>query len=401
MVLTTKEPLSKDARTLLNGASRVYILGGTSAISAKVEEEVKAIASNVTRISGRTRYETSVNIATSSGVKGTYILTSGTSYPDALSASALLSKEKSPILLTATNALPQEVKNLLAKDSGAKVTVIGGGNVVSKSIENELTGLGLSVRRISGATRFETSQKVAEELGTVSRVIIASGRDFPDALSASALAIKEGAPILLSEPTGLPTNIKGFLAGRTSAISRVTLIGGTTPLSDRVVQDIRESLSDGAPAERLALKKGRHTVGSTIPAGYYDFSSVEGNVVSLYNGSTLLMRETLGVTGVPWLTFPLTSGMTVELSYDREVVLQPTLNEVRNDRLNTGLWMVGSHLEGGTRGFTSDTGSGSITIYNASGNVITERNLGSETVRLAISDGQMILISGTSGVRLD
>lgn len=401
MLLTNPNSLSAEARIALTGASRVFILGGEGAISTAVENQVKAIASGVKRIYDQTRYETSVSIATESGYKGSYILTSGSNYPDALSATALLSKEKSPILLTRTGDLPLKVKNHLSKDAGAFITIIGGEGVVSRAVENELKSLGHSVHRISGFTRFETSQKVAEELGTVSRVIIASGRDFPDALSASALAIKEGAPILLSEPTGLPTNIKGFLSGRTSAISRVTLIGGTTPLSDRVVQDIRESLSDGVPAERLALKKGRHTVGSTIPAGYYDFSSVEGNVVSLYNGSTLLMRETLGVTGVPWLTFPLTSGMTVELSYDREVVLQPTLNEVRNDRLNTGLWMVGSHPEGGTRGFTSDTGSGSITIYNASGNVITERNLGSETVRLAISDGQMILISGTSGVRLD
>lgn len=57
--------------------------------------------------------------------------------------------------------------------------------------------------RLAGADRFETAESIANEVssGSVANVIIASGYNFPDALSGSVLAQKLKAPILLGGPT--------------------------------------------------------------------------------------------------------------------------------------------------------------------------------------------------------
>ncbi|MFQ5800330.1 MAG: cell wall-binding repeat-containing protein [Candidatus Hydrothermarchaeales archaeon] len=47
----------------MGGRGRIYIIGGTEAVSESVEEELKQYASKVVRIGGATRYETSVEIA--------------------------------------------------------------------------------------------------------------------------------------------------------------------------------------------------------------------------------------------------------------------------------------------------------------------------------------------------
>jgi len=53
--------------------------------------------------------------------------------------------------------------------------------------------------RLSGQDRYQTSRAISEQFnsGTVRDVIITSGNEFPAALSASVLAKKLNAPILL------------------------------------------------------------------------------------------------------------------------------------------------------------------------------------------------------------
>lgn len=56
--------------------------------------------------------------------------------------------------------------------------------------------------RLAGENRFQTAESIANEVssGSVANVIIASGNNFPDALSGSVLAQKLKAPILLGGP---------------------------------------------------------------------------------------------------------------------------------------------------------------------------------------------------------
>ena len=117
------------------------------------------------------------------------------------------------------------------------------------------TGKTLSIARLYGADRYETSGKVSSyerDLSTASTVIIASGadRNFPDALAASALSGANGnAPIVLTDPSSLPTATSAALAQATSA-TKVYIIGDRYAVSNGVESEIA-ALLPSAQIERL------------------------------------------------------------------------------------------------------------------------------------------------------
>ena len=80
-----------------------------------------------------------------------------------------------------------EIKRLKAK----KVVLIGGTGVISSNVENTLKSKGLTVSRIGGQNRYDTSLLIAKELDKlvdVHTVYIAYGFGEPDALSIAAQA---------------------------------------------------------------------------------------------------------------------------------------------------------------------------------------------------------------------
>jgi len=80
--------------------------------------------------------------------------------------------------------------------------------------------------RIAGSTRFTTAVEISKEgFPSADTVLIATGRNFPDALSGASLACAYSAPLLLCEPNGLPTAVASEIdrLGATRAI----ILGGT------------------------------------------------------------------------------------------------------------------------------------------------------------------------------
>ncbi len=103
--------------------------------------------------------------------------------------------------------------------------------------------------RISGATRFGTAAAVAQHgfPDGASTVFLATAADFADALAGAALAGSMGAPVLITEPTVLPGEIRDEL--QRLAPSDVVILGGTgaiaTSVEDAVVA------ATGATVRRL------------------------------------------------------------------------------------------------------------------------------------------------------
>ena len=84
--------------------------------------------------------------------------------------------------------------------------------------------------RISGQTRFDTAEAIAKKgvNGTITDVILASGNNFPDALSVSVLAKKLNAPILLVESTVESSSAAfNYIKGNLTTTVTVHIIGGT------------------------------------------------------------------------------------------------------------------------------------------------------------------------------
>ncbi len=118
----------------------------------------------------------------------------------------------------------------------------------------------LEVIEVQGDSRYETAVetcKLAFPSGA-STVVIATGRDWPDALGGAALAGAVNGPILLSESSALPTVVKKEITrlGATHAI----ILGGTSALSTAVERDLTAA---GVTFERLG-GRNRYLTASLI-----------------------------------------------------------------------------------------------------------------------------------------
>ncbi|MDP4179302.1 MAG: cell wall-binding repeat-containing protein [Bacillota bacterium] len=195
---------------------------------------------STSRISGKDRYETSANIVESGWgtTSSTAIIATGENFPDALCAAPLARKNNAPIILTATNALSDNAKNELSRLKVKNVFIIGGTGAVSQQTEDAIKALGINITRISGKNRYETSEKVAEYIGASSKIVLATGNDFPDALSVAPIAAMKGIPILLTDKTSMPQETQNYLDSHKADITDSYVIGGTGVISDTAITTV-------------------------------------------------------------------------------------------------------------------------------------------------------------------
>lgn len=213
------------------------------------------LSPGVKRIGGKDRYEVSTGISkelnNQGAYSGTIIITRGDLYPDALSGGPLAALEGAPVLLTGTKALPNATINEINQINPDKAIILGGTGSVSSNVESQLRSLGIeTVQRIGGKDRFAVSAGVAEEMADYSdTAIIASGLNFPDALSASGMAGYAGMPILLVGTNTVPDSIQTFIKNH-SDIKQFIIVGGPATVSDQVKTKIKQ-LRSGAVVERI------------------------------------------------------------------------------------------------------------------------------------------------------
>ena len=95
----------------------------------------------------------------------------------------------------------------------------------------------LSTTRVAGADRVKTSVAVADAGWTQSDyAVIAYAWDFPDAVSATPLAYKYSAPILLTDTANLSPDTSAELTKL--QVKHVLIVGGTGAVSDNVASQI-------------------------------------------------------------------------------------------------------------------------------------------------------------------
>lgn len=185
----------------------------------------------VDKIAGENRYETSLNISHKvySSSEKVYLV-SGEKFPDALSAASLAGKGDGPILLINDKNIDKILSEI--NRLGAKEIVFVGGNSISKANEEKIKEFAEEkssvVSVFAGENRYETAIKVAEETiaerGNKGKVIIADGRNYPDAVSIAPYSSKEGIPVLLVNGNKVPEEVKSFL--KKYNIKECIIVGG-------------------------------------------------------------------------------------------------------------------------------------------------------------------------------
>ncbi|GAA3902535.1 cell wall-binding repeat-containing protein [Microbacterium invictum] len=211
-----------------------------------------AAAGQVTRIAGADRYETSAAISAATFAAGAPVayIASGALFPDALSGSAAAAAGGGPVLLTTPTALPKAIGDELRRLKPKRIVVLGGEGAISATVAEDLAGYtGGSVERRSGADRYETSAatSAATFAAGVPVVFLASGVEFPDALSGAALAARLGGPVLLTTPGAVPGSIEAEL--KRLKPTRLVVLGGTGAVSKAVAD--AASRATGRSAERI------------------------------------------------------------------------------------------------------------------------------------------------------
>lgn len=178
------------------------------------------------------------------------LVTTGATWPDAVSAAARAGSVGAPVLLTRQGDLPAATREALGRLRPSSITVVGGSGVVSEAVLSALRGYTSgSVTRVAGPDRYATSAAVARLAGTdVPMVYVATGTNYPDALAAAARAGHEDAPVLLTRTDSLPADVASALTALRPRA--VTVMGQTDVLGAAVADRIRDLT--GAPVTRVA-----------------------------------------------------------------------------------------------------------------------------------------------------
>lgn len=186
----------------------------------------------VTRLSGDDRYLTAIagSKRFSPGVPVVFVA-AGEDFPDALSASAAAALLGGPLLLTPAAKLTPEVTAEIKRLAPAEIYAVGGASVVSKSVVTTLATIA-STTRLSGANRYSTGLAViSSTFDRATEAIIATGRSFPDALSASGAAGARDAPVVLVDGIN-PTVTKATLDElKRLGVAKVSIAGGVGAVS--------------------------------------------------------------------------------------------------------------------------------------------------------------------------
>ena len=213
---------------ILAPGGTVYVLGGAGAISANVASSLTSLGFKVTRLWGIDRYATAVAVAGRLPGATTVLLTSGLSFPDALSAGPAAAHANGVVLLTQGATLPSATKRYLAAHPGAEVFAVGGD--AAKAVPGTPTD-----HRLVGLDRYETGTLVASHFFSGPAMLtFASGENFPDALSGGAYASLLDSPILLVRATLVPPTVTSYLRANLTSVSRSALIGGPGVVTENV-----------------------------------------------------------------------------------------------------------------------------------------------------------------------
>ncbi|WP_022892633.1 cell wall-binding repeat-containing protein [Agromyces subbeticus] len=199
----------------------------------------------VYRSSGPDRYATSVAAtqAFDPDLPVLYIA-SGENWPDALSAGPAAAARGGALLLTQPGALPAVVAREIERLAPREVVVAGGAGSVSPTVFEQVRSIVPTTRRVGGADRYETSRNLVIDAFVekpYDNVFVATGRDFPDALSAGAVAGRRHEPVLLidGERAGIDAATSAVLSDLD--VSAAFLAGGTGAITASIETELVES----------------------------------------------------------------------------------------------------------------------------------------------------------------
>ena len=269
ILLSNRNVLSASVKSEITrlGAKKIYIIGGTGAISPQIDTNLRTIAgvTDVQRVWGNASWDTSVACAklikANGGAGDKVIVAVSINFQDALSISSFAYKYKVPIFLqtsgetAASRALPAEAIDLISPSGNSIIYVPGGAGAVSEASVEGVFGTERIVR-LWGSDGYDTSSAIAKYMIDNSLLspyiaVFACGAKDPqgvDALAGAAFAGTNDATMLLvneNPGTGGAVNtvtLSNYLVDRTGAVGRAYVLGGTYVMPDTFIEKVKRAL---------------------------------------------------------------------------------------------------------------------------------------------------------------
>ncbi|GAE00836.1 S-layer protein [Clostridium botulinum B str. Osaka05] len=265
IILTTAGELNSNAKSALETLKpkNVYVIGGNASVAQSVRDGLKK-QYTVTELGGQTRFETNIAVANhlvdKLGVSASNVMVVNgkDGFSDALSAAPVAAAKEQVLLIVGKDASTADLAADFVKKHNSKVTVIGTEGVVPTAVYNKL---GASERVNGGVDRFDTNLKIMEHFKlNADKMYVANATDgqkgYADALVASALAGKNGAPLVLvdtKDAQGTKNAIKYIKDNQTDK-TEVSTVGGKGVMPDEIVNEIENSINPELASAEKAVK---------------------------------------------------------------------------------------------------------------------------------------------------
>ena len=307
-----------DSQPLIDSAVYSWLQAHGVPLSNQQPQQPKpqGIQVGKSRIGGITRVSTSTMLLDNAANKSEAVLATGRNFPDGLVAGALAGATKSGVVLTmGTTAIEPETLSKLKSVGTIKVTIVGGTGAVSSGVEDSLKAAGIQVVRIAGTDRYDTAFKVYEHMKANGKlklnargephVFVATGKDFPDALAASAVAAKIGAAVVLADTPEQVNRVAGTYpyavgAQTTSLMAnmRVSMSGGF---------DGKDRYDTANKLVNWSLWKGGDTVMVAVGTNFADalaagpLAASTGQLLVLANPSSAVLKVPASVKNLVFI----------------------------------------------------------------------------------------------------
>ncbi|KAB7743986.1 hypothetical protein GA707_11000 [Nostocoides sp. F2B08] len=211
----------------------------------------------VARLAGATRYATAARISSMFPPRvPVAVVATGENYPDALAGAALAGYLGGPVILVPKSGIPADVDAELSRLKPRRIIVVGGeGSVSAETYQSLYSYVPMAgpdgLIRLAGKDRYETAAMVAGWRNhAVEAIYVATGVDFPDAMSGAALAGVDGAPLLLTRPDRLDSHALEQLYRLQP--QRIVILGGVSRVSQDVEAHLWSFVRQGGTVTRIA-----------------------------------------------------------------------------------------------------------------------------------------------------
>lgn len=291
------DPTRLELQRVLAPGGDVYVLGGTAAVAAGVDDDIRALGYNPIRLAGPSRFDTAGLIAREVRVLVTQLnqangfpdlksvmVATGENWVDAVSAGQVAAYWGFPVLLATRDSLPEPTARVLAELQPEFIYIVGGQGVISKATRDLIApyavgadreshcqtseGVDSPVCRVFGSDRVATAVAV----GRLQRDLLDKNRDNgltpPDAVWAIAVNVRRAdgwAHVLTaSAATGYLAGVflplegedgsvitpiaSQFACDKLRNLDVLALAGAPDLISPNVAPDLRALLENGCPA---------------------------------------------------------------------------------------------------------------------------------------------------------